>query len=199
MGQSNNSLGLLIAVVGFTVAGLVSMSLASLRPLAPKLPVYDQLGMDFNLESTQEFNSLSSVKGRVALLSFGFTSCTDICPMMMSKYAQLYKELDANNLSDQVTFFFVTVDPERDTLERMQNYIQQFDERIIGLRGSASEIDQLQESLAVLSQTLPGSHEISHSDRIFLFDTEGQLRAMPNLTDPVNELALMVEGLTDRD
>lgn len=197
MSRNAPSAGLLVGLVGFTLAGLVSLSLANFQSSkTPELPAYEHLGMDFQLESTQpEYNSLSSARGKVVLLSFGFTSCHDICPMMLNKFRQLYVELDQQKLQDNVLMYFVTLDPDRDTLKAMQTHFESFDARIIGLRGSEPKIASLQESLAVSSEAITGTDQISHSDRIFLFDPEGKLRAMPLLTDPVSELLSMVKSV----
>ena len=196
MSRSAPSASLLVGLVGFTLAGLVSLSLASFQPSHSDLPAYEHLGMNFQLESTDDtYDSLSSAQGKAVLLSFGFTSCHDICPMMLDKFRKMYKKLDEQQLSSSVVMYFVTLDPERDTLDGMKAHFEGFDKRIIGLTGTQLQIDTLQQSLAVSSQALEGSDQISHSDRIFLFDTKGQLRAMPPLTDSVSHLFDMVEGL----
>ena len=196
MSRTGPSFGLLVGLVGFAFAGLVSLSLASLQPPGPELPTFEHLGMDFKLESTQDYDSLSSAQGKVVLLSFGFTSCHDICPMMMQKFRRVYEELDKTGQGDQVVMFFVTLDPVRDTLDAMVEYFAGFDSRVVGLRGSMEQIEELQASLAVASQAIAGSDQISHSDRIFLFDTQGTLRAMPSLTDAIEDVVQMVGVLS---
>ena len=188
------SVGLLVGLVGFTLAGLVSLSMASLKPAQP-LPQFDHLGGDFELESTGELNSLSGAQGKVVLLSFGFTSCHDICPMMLSKFQQVYKGLGEDG--DDVVSFFVTLDPKRDTLDKMREHLGAFDERIIGLRGSDEQITELQKSLAVSSAAITGTDQFMHSDRIFVFDQQGRLRAMPSLDEPVDALLAAIGSLRD--
>lgn len=199
------SLALLVAAAGIALAGLVSISMASFKKNDIELPVYDHLGGDFSLQSTNEnFNSMSAAEGKVVLLSFGFTSCPDICPMMLEKYRRAYRALDrltinGEKASDQVVMYFVSVDPERDTLDKMVSYFKSFDTRIIGLRGTDQEIDAVQASVAVASQDIPNTNQISHSDRIMLFDTQGRLRAMPTLREPLRDLVSQVEVLLKQE
>ena len=195
MTSKGGSVGLLVIVVGFTVAGLVSLSLAGLRPVASELPVYDKLGGNFELSSTKEVDSLEDVRGKVALLSFGFTSCTDICPMMMDKFSKVYQVMDTAKLDHKVAMFFVTVDPARDTLDVIKEYIEKFDSRIIGLTGDQETLQKVQKNLAVMSFPITGEDQWGHSDRIFLFDTESRLRAMVTLNDSVDDMADMIQGL----
>ena len=199
------SLALLVAAAGIALAGLVSISMASFKTDDIELPVYDHLGGDFSLQSTNEnFNSMSAAEGKVVLLSFGFTSCPDICPMMLEKYRRAYRALDRMTIngkkaSEQIVMYFVSVDPERDTLEKMVSYFKSFDTRIIGLRGTDKEIDAVQASVAVASQDIPNTNQISHSDRIMLFDTQGRLRAMPTLREPLRDLVSQIEVLLEQE
>ncbi|MEC8010863.1 MAG: SCO family protein [Pseudomonadota bacterium] len=199
------SLALLVAAAGIALAGLVSISMASFKKDDIELPVYDHLGGDFSLQSTNEnFNSMSAAEGKVVLLSFGFTSCPDICPMMLEKYRRAYRALDrltinGEKASEQVVMYFVTVDPKRDSLDKMVSYFKSFDTRIIGLRGTDKEIDAVQASVAVASQNIPNTNQISHSDRIMLFDTQGRLRAMPTLREPLRDLVSQVEVLLKQE
>lgn len=194
MSKNTPSVGMLVGLVGLTLAGLVSLSLASF-PQKDDLPAYKHLGADFELESTQEYNSLKGAQGKVVLLSFGFTSCHDICPMMVNKFQKVYEKLDKNNQSDQVVMYFVSVDPARDSLETLRRYLDGFDSRIVGLRGPKPQIKALQKSLAVASKAIAGTDQFSHSDRLFLFDSNGTLRAMPSLTDPVDAVVTLIDGL----
>lgn len=190
MKKSSGSMGLLIGILGVAIAGMVSIYLASLKSEQDTtLPVYEQLGQDFLLESTQQpLNSLQAGKGKVILMSFGFTSCPDICPMMLEKYRRIYQALDSDNMSEKVLMYFVTVDPERDTLPVLKTHLASFDERIVGLTGSPAALKELETSVALASQKILGTADFSHSDRIILFDTEGRVRAMPNLHDSVEDL-----------
>ncbi|HIQ29518.1 MAG TPA: SCO family protein [Candidatus Caldiarchaeum subterraneum] len=77
--------------------------------------------------------TLSSVKGKVILLYFGYTNCPDVCPIVMSKFAYVLENLGPD--ADKVAFILVTTDPVRDTPEVMKRYVENYDPRIIALTG----------------------------------------------------------------
>ncbi|UCD43495.1 MAG: SCO family protein, partial [Chloroflexota bacterium] len=74
---------------------------------------------------------LSDLDGQVVIMFFGYTSCPDICPVTLSDFLKIRSRLGTQ--ADEVSFVFVTVDPERDTPERMKKYLTNFDPDIIGL------------------------------------------------------------------
>ena len=76
---------------------------------------------------------LAGQRGRVVLLFFGFTSCPDVCPTTLSDFKQVRQRLGKD--ADRVSFVFITVDPDRDTPERMAKYASGFDPSFIGLSG----------------------------------------------------------------
>ena len=92
----------------------------------------DDLGGDFTLtDGDGKPFSLSSLKGKVVIMSFGFTHCPDVCPTELLTYSDALKQL--GNQAKDVAVVFVSVDPERDTPELMKQYVQQFNPNFIGL------------------------------------------------------------------
>ena len=89
---------------------------------------------DFALPSTtgQDF-TLSAQKGKVTLIYFGYLTCPDFCPTTMAELQRVVRDLGDG--SEQVTVAMVTVDPERDSIDKLQIYLQAFDDRFIGVRG----------------------------------------------------------------
>ncbi len=174
---------------------------ATTKANTSNLPVYSHLGSDFEFESTNpEFNSMEAAAGKVVLMSFGFTHCPDICPIILEKMRRTYSMLDKKTLhgvpaSSNVVMYFVTVDPERDTIKRMTKHFKAFDSRIVGLRSTPEATQKLEASLALMSEKIPNTNKIAHSDRIMIFDTLGQLRAMPELREPAKDLVSKVVAL----
>lgn len=136
----------IVAVAGigfFLVGGLGLFSPApeykppiELQPSPiPAFTLTNQYGEKFSLES---------VRGKVILLYFGYTNCPDVCPLVMSKYAYVLKNLTPEE-RERVALIFVTVDPDRDTPEVMRKYVKLFDEeeRIIALTGSKEELNKV--------------------------------------------------------
>lgn len=97
---------------------------------------------DFSLvdQDGQPFQ-LSKLKGKVAIFTFGFTHCPNICPTTLMNLAAVYKALPAADRS-RVQILFISVDPDRDRPEVLKNYIPYFDPGIVGLTGSKDAIDR---------------------------------------------------------
>jgi protein SCO1/2 len=80
---------------------------------------------------------LSQYRGKLVLLEFGYTSCVDVCPVSLAMLAQARKQLGAQ--AGELQVIYVTVDPERDTEERMRTYLRNFDPTFIGATGTRSK------------------------------------------------------------
>ena len=104
----------------------------------PDFTLVDQYGRDFRL---------SSLKGRVVLIYFGYTHCPDVCPLVLTKYKQILASLGSD--ADKIALIFVTVDPERDTVEVMRRYLSYYSERIIGLTGEPDKVAEVLEKYNV--------------------------------------------------
>ena len=72
---------------------------------------------------------------------FGYTNCPDVCPLTLAEYREIKSRLGEK--ADQVEFVFITVDPDRDTPERMQAYVGSFDPAFIGLSGNLAEMEKV--------------------------------------------------------
>ncbi|UCF28584.1 MAG: SCO family protein [Chloroflexota bacterium] len=120
---------------------------------------------------------LSDLDGQVVIMFFGYTSCPDICPVTLSDFLKIRSRLGTQ--ADEVSFVFVTVDPERDTPERMKKYLTNFDPDIIGLTGTRGELESVWASYGVYEARLEGGSEdnylVDHSSRIYVIDAEGNL------------------------
>lgn len=137
------------------------------REVAP-LSLTDHLGASFTNERLQ---------GRPHLVFFGYTRCPDVCPMTLALVAQLAREPGAN-VPDML---FVTVDPERDDLTAMRQYVSAFDSRFIGLRGDDAATDALLRSLGAVravQHTPDGQYLVDHSATLFYLDARGRLAAV---------------------
>lgn len=81
------------------------------------------------------------LQGKFVLIYFGYMSCPDVCPTTLSTISEVMQEL--GDVNDEMAVLFVTVDPERDTGERLSEYLSFFDKRIIGLRGPKPYTDHM--------------------------------------------------------
>src|ERR1700730_15189262 len=122
--------------------------------------------------------ALSRYRGKVVLLAFGYTSCPNVCPATLAVLAQAHRKLGAQG--SQVQVIYLTVDPERDSAERLRQYLAAFDSTFLGGTGTAAQMAAVRLSYGVTAQKVgPGSnYGIAHSSSIYLITREGKLRAL---------------------
>ena len=136
------------AQLGVTTATL----LAPPRPLPP-LALVDQDNRPFDTQR---------LRGRWSLLFFGFTSCPDVCPTTMTALAQTNKLLADLPGALRPRVIMISVDPERDTPERLGAYVKAFDPTFVGATGTKAAIDELAQRMGVLVATRPLEGEQLH-------------------------------------
>ncbi len=128
--------------------------------------------------------TLDDLTGQWSLLFFGYTHCPDICPTTMGVVAQARKIAIANNhLFPQV--FFVSVDPERDKVELLSEYVQYFDKDFIAVTGDEKLIKAFTLQMSVVYMKMPaendtGDYIVDHSSALLLINPEGKLVAFFN-------------------
>jgi protein SCO1 len=123
-------------------------------------------------------------RGDPTLLFFGYTSCPDICPIHLAAIASAMRE--AGVTFDQLDVVFVSVDPDRDTPERIDEYLANFDRRITGLHGDLAVVEQALAQLDLPGPIVEGPDPrgegdlIGHPAQVIGFDADGQaLRTWP--------------------
>ena len=187
---------LLIGVVAAGVfffsepAGFRGTTYAEPYPVAPEIELRRANGDNFRL---------SEMRGKVVVLFFGYTSCPDICPTTMAELRQALEQLGSQ--AEQVQVLFVTVDPERDTPERVQEYADHFNPKFIGLSGSEAEVARVWNDYGVFREIVKGTsaagYLVNHTARITLIDQQGNLRVSfpfdTPVEDIVHDLKLMIQ------
>jgi len=134
---------------------------------------------DFSLPGSDGSEvTLASYRGKVVLLTFGFTYCAAVCPTTMSTLAQARSQL--GNAADDVQIIFVTVDPARDDAASMKTYLAAFDPTFIGATGDPGALAQVRDKYGVtaVKQGSGPDYAVAHTSSIFLIDRTGRLRAM---------------------
>ncbi|MHB8817974.1 MAG: SCO family protein [Bellilinea sp.] len=134
---------------------------------------------------------LSGRKGRIVLVFFGYTSCPDVCPTTLADMKRI--KADLGERAAEVDFVFITVDPQRDTPERVQAYASGFSQDFIGLSGSEGELEPVWQGYGVFrkiqeSQSAAG-YLVDHSARVYLVDKTNQLRVTYTYGTPVEDMA----------
>ena len=141
---------------------------------------------------------LAKYRGKVVVLEFGYTHCTEVCPVSLAALAQARKLLGADAAKLQVVF--ITVDPARDTVARLRGYLAHFDPSFIGVTGSAARIDAVLKAYGIESaKRMAGGSEtgymMSHSSYLYFVDTRGMLRALMPFGRPAADIAHDVQLL----
>lgn len=137
-------------------------------------------GGDFTLNSADGPLSLSQLRGKVVLLFFGYTSCPDICPLSLSTLDRVFSKMTAEELK-RVQALFISLDPERDTLERLKKYTGYFHANIIGVTEKPEVLAKVVEQYGVgyEKKMVPDSvlgYVIYHPADIFVIGPDGKPR-----------------------
>jgi protein SCO1/2 len=135
---------------------------------------------EFSLEGSDgRALSLSRFKGKVVLLGFGFTWCPSVCPTTLATLAQARRKLESAAAAD-VQIVYITVDPERDQVERMKEYLAAFDPTFVGGTGSAERLAAVRKDYGVFAEKKGQGkdYQVAHSSFTYLIDRSGSLRAL---------------------
>jgi len=158
---------------------------------------------DFQLtQSDGSIYSKESWRGHWNLLFFGFTSCPDICPSTLNILRNIDKKTKKSGKNLHLRFDFISVDPERDFPQQLDNYTKYFSPDFRAATGTHEELTKLTRSLGVIysrTQDLAGKIEVDHSASILLINPEGRLLGMfrpPLLADAIaNDLEILMSGV----
>ena len=133
---------------------------------------------------------LSDQKGHIVLLFFGYTSCPDVCPTTLAELNQVMGKLGDN--ARQVQVVFVSVDPERDTPEKIQEYVEHFNKDFIGLSGSPADLQVIWDNYGVFREVVDSEsafgYTVNHTARTYLIDKDGNLRLSYGFQTPVEDM-----------
>jgi protein SCO1/2 len=136
---------------------------------APAFRLRGSDGAELNLERW---------RGKVVLLFFGFTNCPEVCPVTLATLTQARKALGAR--AGDVQVVYVTVDPERDSPQRLALHLKGFDPSFVGGTGAPESLAAVRKAYGVVANKVvtAGGYGVDHSSSVFLIDREGRLRAM---------------------
>ncbi|TCK02545.1 SCO family protein [Marinobacterium mangrovicola] len=177
------TLRILLILSACLLAGMITAFLLKPTPADNRIST-QQIGGDFTLTSADGPVSLSDFKGDVAVIYIGYASCPDVCPTALAVLSQALNQLDKKQ-RDQVQGIFISVDPERDTPEKLKTYTRFFSDRLIGLTGSHEEIDKVVRQYGAfyrkveLEDSAMG-YAVDHSSRLYLIDRNGDFVGLLN-------------------
>lgn len=184
--------------------GLLAVTMLALCASAGAAATNYGKGGDFTLNAPDGPLSLSDLRGKIVLIFFGYTSCPDVCPISLARIDASFSAMDEEEL-ERVQALFITLDPERDTPDRLEKYTRYFHPKIIGLWDDADAIHAVTDLYGVKysKDPMPGSalgYSISHPTDILLLDAEGQIvEAVPHDAKSKYLLARIRELLNSPD
>lgn len=132
------------------------------------------------------------LQGKWSFIFFGYTHCPDVCPITLSVLNEVYNKLQATKQTQDLQIIFVTVDPERDTSQRLKEYVGYFNPDFIGLGGNIEQIQSLTGQIGVFfmygERSEAGNYLVDHTASIFLMDPNGRMVAIfaaPHQMEPI--------------
>ncbi len=154
-----------------------------------------ELGGPFTLDTADGPLSLKDLRGKVVLVYFGYTFCPDVCPTNLAIIATAFNQLTPEERA-QVVGVFVSVDPQRDTVQRLKQYAAFFHPQIVGATGTPEQIAEVTKrygaSYQIGASAGTGDYLVDHSAYTDVVDQQGHLLfALPHAMAP----ELIVETL----
>jgi len=187
--QAVRPLIILAAFGASLVVGLVLMlwAVGGLRNVAAPAAI----GGPFQLtDQAGQTVTDKNLKGRPTLIFFGFTHCPDVCPTALFEISEVLRTMGKD--ADRLNAWFVSVDPERDSVTAMKDYLSSFDPRLKGLTGSPEAVAKMLAAYRVYAKKVPlkdGDYTMDHTALIYLMDRDGKFVAPFNLKRKPEEAA----------
>lgn len=147
---------------------------------------------------------LSRFKGKWSFLFFGFTHCPDVCPTTLAVLARVHKNIVKNTAgAENVQFVFVSVDPNRDTIGKLKQYVTYFDTSFLGVTGDDAQINNLASQLGAAYQVSITSetdnYPVTHTSAVFLVDPQARYHAVFTLPLDAKAISLRFNVVRELD
>jgi protein SCO1/2 len=142
--------------------------------------------------------SLRDHLGKVVILQFGFTFCEKVCPVTLARLTEVYKKL--GSAAREVQLIYVTVDPQRDSPERLREHLAAFNPSFLGATGTPEELLAVRKAYGVVAEQVVSrnpalGYEVNHSSSIYLVDRQGKIRGLAPFGTPVDDIVHDLELL----
>ncbi|WP_375449696.1 SCO family protein [uncultured Devosia sp.] len=163
-------------IVLWSLVILVAIGATGLYLFRPPARPLGVTGQSFALASTKggQFTQ-ADLGGKPSLVFFGYTFCPDVCPTTLAETTAWRSQLGIS--ADDLRIIFVTVDPERDTLDTVKGYVEGFDPSIIGLVGDQAQTDAVKRAFGVFSEKKGEAGDpyymVDHTALVFLMGADG--------------------------
>ena len=153
---------------------------------------------NFTLHDGEQEIQLSDYKGKAVFIFFGYTSCPDVCPTSLAFMSGALKNLTSDELN-KVQVLFISVDPERDTPEKLRSYTQYFHSNIRGISGTKKQIDQVVAqygaSYKMVDSDSAMGYLVDHTASFYVVNTKGKLVNLLPHGLPVKQITEVIRDL----
>ena len=160
----------------------------------------EERGGEFSLIGKQGWVSLSDFRGKVVAVYFGYTQCPDVCPTSLSFLSSAINELTPEE-RNQFQSIFISVDPGRDTPDKLAEYVEYFDEAMIGLSAAPDDLDPVVAQYGAYYEKVPYSnsaliYSVDHTSETYIIGRDGKITAiLPHGTESIKVLKAIREAM----
>jgi len=190
-------------LVGILAAGCAKQEpapeLAASEMIVPPLRYFGGIGGDFSLTDHNGVAfRLAHQQAKAVLLFFGYTFCPDVCPLTMSKIAQVYDRLAVG--PEKLLTVFVSLDPQRDTPQVLKEYLGYFSVGAVGLSGSTQAVARVVEVFGAqynFREAAGDGYLVNHSTGTYLLDANKAVRFLFDHQDSPKKMAAVIQSLFD--
>ena len=195
----------LLILVSLTVTSVISAyeikGSEDTRTNLKKPEYYKNFGGDFSLTGPEgKTVSLEDFRNKVVLIYFGYTFCPDVCPITLSNLKMLMLSLEEK--AEDVQVIFISIDPERDTFQKLKDYVPYFHPTFIGLTGSEAELASVAKKYQTfyLKQKVESEagYLMAHSDVVILVDQNGRFRGRYKSKYDLDKLTTDIRWLLEK-
>jgi len=175
-------LGIVATTAGIWSANIILDRQVNLKELqATRFPVARELAPFTLVDHNNEVFNETTLRQRWSFLFFGYTHCPDVCPTTLSvlnSVAQRLQDVDAD-----IRFVFISVDPERDTPEKLARFVSYFNKNFIGVTGTEQQIEQFTRELGIMHMRVAAEENataylVDHTASVLLIDPDGRYHAV---------------------
>lgn len=151
--------------------------------------------LEFDLETADNQRlTEKDLAGKVVLVYFGYTYCPDVCPTTMAELALMKSTLSPEQ-QEQVQVLMISVDPHRDTPQRLEEYLTAFGMGAVGVTGTEKEIADIAKRYRVSYQIekpdnpdYPTMYDVMHAEGIYVFDQQGKSNFLASNSHDIEEM-----------
>ncbi len=184
-----------LALLALILAGCTSYRFHGI-PYEPPAPAPPIEGENWDASAF----SLSNLREKVAIVFFGYTSCPDVCPTTLAEMRVLHENLGPK--AGDVAVVFVSVDPQRDTVQRLGEYVPLFNRAFFGIHVEPVALETVKQGYGVVAEKVyydpknsAVGYSIDHTARLYLIDKSGRLMTSYPYGSPVENIQKDVEHL----